>query len=897
MEIKLLKHNEEAYQKLISCLKDHQKVAINHATGTGKSFILLKYLYENRNKNILYLAPTYQILDQIQDVYLEELGIKKQDFANINFNIYRNMMYLDMQKIKDSYDVIILDEYHRCGAKKWGKSIKRLISLIEEDPSKKIIGTTATFIRYLDHEKNMNNIIFDGVCASNLTLADAIIQGILPAPCYYTYLLDIKAQIEETKKLLNDKIFYEENKRAYLKKLEELENIITSSFNFDAKKKELNLKNGKYIVFCKNIKDIEKVKKQINTLLEGTEVSSYQIDSSKTKDFNKEELRKFRKNNDKVSILYSVNLLNEGVHVKGIDGIFMFRTTKSPIIYFQQLGRLLSYSGRKDKLYVFDFANNLKNHKVIYDLYAEVCSRVKKLINENPTKEERQRYNNILENFRIIDNNSAVLNELDNIKNTVTKDSTKSQRLKTAIDILSGKINTSNQEYLQAHIDLFTLSDLIGIEEYRKIANLEILKPPIFLLPEHEFINLLDDCNNLKEKEYKSLEKLLSRILKLAQCNKLPSILSDDENERSLIEEISNMYNKFDKEQKQKFKTIINDYEGKISPLDKIMYQLKLSETDLEQTDNELHMLFEKQIRIPLAIQKVLNTTNYTNKDKFKTHDLYENNQIENERKIFFSRLENFTKINDGKIPEYNPDNLAEQLLFLQMNMYLPEFANNYQQTYNNIAAEASRIDEKDEKEKVQAFAKRYSDFVNKKNHYPGCKTNKEMTLYIENIVYQDLLKKYNINLKTILEEKREKRIITQKKEIINKLEVFIKNNHGDLPSVDVSDEYERSFAQDFNRIKPFLSDEDKKYIADIIVESSDDVDFMTQYTNFIKRNKRIPLISKENIEEADLVRRFQRREKDLTKDEKKLIKISYNQKRQTMLKNTYAELIKRREN
>ena len=179
----------------------------------------------------------------------------------------------------------------------------------------------------------------------------------------------------------------------------------------------------------------------------------------------------------------------------------MFRTTKSPIIYFQQLGRLLSYSGRKDKLYVFDFANNLKNHKVIYDLYAEVCSRVKKLINENPTKEERQRYNNILENFRIIDNTSAVLNELDNIKNTVTKDSTKSQRLNTAIDILSGKINTSNQEYLQAHIDLFTLSDLIGIEEYRKIANLEILKPPIFLLPEHEFINLLDDCNNLKEKE------------------------------------------------------------------------------------------------------------------------------------------------------------------------------------------------------------------------------------------------------------------------------------------------------------------------------------------------------------------------------------------------------------
>ena len=42
-EIILLPHNEEGYQNLISALEDHQMVSLIRATGTGKSFILLKF--------------------------------------------------------------------------------------------------------------------------------------------------------------------------------------------------------------------------------------------------------------------------------------------------------------------------------------------------------------------------------------------------------------------------------------------------------------------------------------------------------------------------------------------------------------------------------------------------------------------------------------------------------------------------------------------------------------------------------------------------------------------------------------------------------------------------------------------------------------------------------------
>ena len=83
-EVILLPHNEEAYQKLILGLKDKQFVSINHATGTGKSFIVLKYLLNNRDKRILYLAPTYSIVEQLVNDHVEELGYSKHDFMKFD---------------------------------------------------------------------------------------------------------------------------------------------------------------------------------------------------------------------------------------------------------------------------------------------------------------------------------------------------------------------------------------------------------------------------------------------------------------------------------------------------------------------------------------------------------------------------------------------------------------------------------------------------------------------------------------------------------------------------------------------------------------------------------------------------------------------------------------------
>ena len=114
-KIELLPHNEVGYNKLINKLKENDFVSINHATGTGKSFIILKYLYNNKEKKILFLSSNYPIIDQLVNEHMPELNIDKDSFSCLDTEIYSNLIRMDMKELADKYDIIVLDEYHRCG--------------------------------------------------------------------------------------------------------------------------------------------------------------------------------------------------------------------------------------------------------------------------------------------------------------------------------------------------------------------------------------------------------------------------------------------------------------------------------------------------------------------------------------------------------------------------------------------------------------------------------------------------------------------------------------------------------------------------------------------------------------------------------------------------------------
>lgn len=78
-------------------------------------------------------------------------------------------------------DYIVLDEFHRCGAEMWGQDVQKLLSTYAATP---VLGLSATAIRYLDNQRDMADELFDGNVASEITLGEAIVRGILAAPKY-----------------------------------------------------------------------------------------------------------------------------------------------------------------------------------------------------------------------------------------------------------------------------------------------------------------------------------------------------------------------------------------------------------------------------------------------------------------------------------------------------------------------------------------------------------------------------------------------------------------------------------------------------------------------------------------------------------------------------------------
>ena len=101
---------------------------------------------------------------------------------NIKFFTYAKLTLMTDNEISEiKPDYIILDEFHRCGAELWGLGVQKLLLAHENAP---VLGMSATAIRYLDNQRNMADELFDGNIASEMTLGETIVRGILNAPKY-----------------------------------------------------------------------------------------------------------------------------------------------------------------------------------------------------------------------------------------------------------------------------------------------------------------------------------------------------------------------------------------------------------------------------------------------------------------------------------------------------------------------------------------------------------------------------------------------------------------------------------------------------------------------------------------------------------------------------------------
>ena len=358
MGIELYPHNETAYRKVVDRLASVGKAAIVHPTGTGKSLIGFKLCEENPDKKVCWLGPSEYIFNtQIEN--LKEMN-GGQTLTNISFYTYAKLACMSEQDIENiEPGIIILDEFHRCGADVWGTGVERLLSCNPDIP---MLGLSATAVRYLDNQRNMADELFDGNVASEMTLGEAIVKGILAPP---KYVLTVYSYMEslERYEYRASKLPYKQQRDKAEKYIEALRRALDKADGLDVIfDRHMTERTGKYIVFCANYnamqEAIDKAPEWFRFIDKEPHIYSvYSEDVKAASSF-----RDFRDDEDDthLRLLYCIDALNEGIHVKDVSGVILLRPTVSPIVYKQQIGRTLSASGSKEPV-IFDIVNNIEN--------------------------------------------------------------------------------------------------------------------------------------------------------------------------------------------------------------------------------------------------------------------------------------------------------------------------------------------------------------------------------------------------------------------------------------------------------------------------------------------------------------------------------------------------------
>ena len=374
----LFEHNEKAYHAAVRMMEQYGKAAIVHPTGTGKSYIAFKLIEDNPEKVVIWLSPS----EYIFKTQLESLKRNDPDFplANVLFYTYAKLMcctQAQLEKIaaqKPAY--IILDEFHRAGAECWGESTVALLKLC---PEAKLLGLTATNIRYLDNNRDMAEELFDGHTASDMTLGEAVVRGILPAPKYVTTVYQYQKALAKYQARV-DNLRTPGIQDANQKYLDALRRALEQADGLDRVfAHHITNKSGKYIVFCANKEHMDEMVSHVPEWFAGVNpdvvvYEAYSDDPNTDKAF-----ADFKTDtSDRLKLLFCIDMLNEGVHVEGISGVILFRPTISPIIYKQQIGRALTAGDTAAPL-ILDVVNNFEGLTSISGLQGEMQEAVHRL--------------------------------------------------------------------------------------------------------------------------------------------------------------------------------------------------------------------------------------------------------------------------------------------------------------------------------------------------------------------------------------------------------------------------------------------------------------------------------------------------------------------------------------
>lgn len=371
-------HNLEAFEEINKMLESgKKKIAVPRATGSGKTFLMGALAEKYSSDKKIVLEPTKPLLDSIKEKF-DEFGIENTDFIT-----YQKLIRMSDEDIAEmDYKLIFLDECHHGTAPKWGQKIRHLM---ETHSDSIICGTSATTVR--NDGVNVVESLFENNSIEEFPLSMAIARKVLPCPHYITAIYRLDDEFEKLKKRIEASTNTKEEKREFYEKMKIMQSHFEKSYGIPTiLNKYIKVKNGRYLVFCKDKKHLDSMRDIVIDWFKTAgikDIHSYAVFSDypdKEKDY-KEFCADI---SNSAKILFSINMLNEGLHIKDISGVLMLRTTQSNLIYLQQLGRLVEADNIDKYLLVFDFVNNFSRVNDGIGLLREIKAAVAKEKESDP---------------------------------------------------------------------------------------------------------------------------------------------------------------------------------------------------------------------------------------------------------------------------------------------------------------------------------------------------------------------------------------------------------------------------------------------------------------------------------------------------------------------------------
>ena len=334
-------------RKALKELNRYRAVGTNRAlvvaaAGSGKTYLAAFDALNFNPKRLLYIVHEGSILkkslETFQDVFGKQVtygiysGTSKESDADYVFATNITMCKSLELFHRDEFDYIIIDECHHAAA----ETYRKIIAYFEPEF---LLGLTATPER-MDNQDVFE--MFEQNVPYELRLRDAIINGLVVPFKYY----GIRDQlIDYGLNGLNSN----EERRMIAQMADD------SHCDFVAAQIESHRGQGKLkaLAFCKNITHARMMCEALGERYHTAYLTGRNDVGERIRAYND-----LQSDSANLEILFTVDILNEGVDIPGVNMVIFLRPTESSTIFIQQLGRGLRKYVNKQFVTVLDFIGN-----------------------------------------------------------------------------------------------------------------------------------------------------------------------------------------------------------------------------------------------------------------------------------------------------------------------------------------------------------------------------------------------------------------------------------------------------------------------------------------------------------------------------------------------------------